>query len=206
MDFQSIRTIEHACAGCSVVKACCCSKYEILVDRLELKRILQALPEAAKLCQNLKTGGKYENVFEEAENGFFSIDTLDNGLCVFAYRKDRMIRCSLHSTEISLGLPLGALKPKVCILWPLTFNQKGNALTVHHDALSFACNQPRQQSSRHVSSELLQTIGYFRTGGFGSKSVEMKKRKKIKIKSMPDRNFLKTGIKDNKRGNSRRIR
>ncbi len=186
VDLPSIRSIDHACTGCSGTANCCCSKYEILVDDAELNRIMQALPEAAKLCPHLKTDDGYDNVFEEAEGRLNSIDTREDGLCVFAYSAGPMIRCSLHTVEASLGLPLGSLKPKVCLLWPLTFSQAGDVLTLHDDAFSFGCNSRRKNPTRRISPALLETIGHFCAGDFSARSVEKAKgNKKYRLKLGP---------------------
>jgi hypothetical protein len=160
IDFKSIRSIDHVCTGCSEVATCCCAKYEVCVNDAELNRIIQVLPEAAQFCPHLKTDGGYDNVFEETESGLYVIDTMENDLCVFAFVTDRMIRCSLHAVEASLGLPLGSVKPKMCVLWPLTFSEGGDVLTLHDDALSFGCNSRRKNPSHRISPALLRTIGH----------------------------------------------
>jgi hypothetical protein len=165
VDVKTIRSIDHECAGCSKATKCCCAKYDICVTEAELQRIIPVLPEAAKFCPHLKTNAEYVNFFEEAEKGFYAMDTLENDLCVFAYKNDEgLIRCSLHTIEINHGLPLGSVKPAVCILWPLTFSPRGNVLTVHDDALSFRCNSRRKKPSNYISPDLLQTINLFAGG------------------------------------------
>ncbi|HEY5038996.1 MAG TPA: hypothetical protein VIJ93_08005, partial [bacterium] len=96
-----------------------------------------------------------------AEKGHYAIDTHENGLCVFAFKSNGLIRCSLHAVETRLGLPLGTVKPGVCILWPLTFSDKGDVLTLHDDALACACSSPRKKPSNHISPALLETIRHF---------------------------------------------
>jgi hypothetical protein len=161
VDFKAVCSIDHECVGCSEVTKTCCAKYDVCVTEAELKRIIPVLPEAAKLCEHLKTDDGYANVFEEAEKGNYSIDTHENGLCVFAFVKNGLIRCSLHAVETELGLPLGTVKPAVCILWPLTFSEKGDVLTLHDDALSCECSSPRKKPSRLVSPALQETIRHF---------------------------------------------
>lgn len=161
LDLKSVCSIDHECTGCAEVSKTCCAKYDVCVTEAELKRIIPVLPEAAKLCPHLKTEDSYANVFEEAEKGHYAIDTHENGLCVFAYRKNGLIRCSLHSVEQNLGLPLGSVKPAVCILWPLTFSETGERLTLHDDALSCGCSTPRAKPSGQVSPALLETIRHF---------------------------------------------
>lgn len=161
VDLKAICSIDHECVGCAEVAKCCCAKYDVSVTEAELKKIIPVLPEAAQYCPHLKTEDGYANVFEEAENGLHSIDTHDNGLCVFAFKSQGLIRCSLHAVEISRRLPLGTVKPKMCVLWPLTFSEKGDVLTLHDSALSCACSSPRKKPSRRVSPGLRETIRYF---------------------------------------------
>lgn len=161
VDLKAIRTIDHECVGCSTAAKSCCAKYDVCVTDAELKRIIPVLPEISKLCPHLKTEEGYANVFEEVEKGFYSIDTHDDGLCVFAHKTDGLIRCSLHTVEKNLGLPLGSVKPSVCILFPLTFSEAGNVLTLHDDALGCDCSSLRQKPSNLVSPELLATIRHF---------------------------------------------
>jgi hypothetical protein len=161
VDLKAICSIDHECVGCSVVSKCCCAMYDVCVSEEELQRIIPVLPEAAELCPHLKTEEGYANVFEEAEKGHYAIDTHENGLCVFAYKTKGLIRCSLHAVEAKHGLPLGSVKPGVCILWPLTFSEDGNALTLHDNALSCECSSPRKEPSKAVSPALIETIRHF---------------------------------------------
>lgn len=161
VDLKAIRSIDHECAGCPPSVKCCCAAYDVCVNDAEINNIIPALPEAAKFCPRLKTGGGYANVFEEAEKGLYSIDTDDNGLCVFAYAAKGLLRCSLHTVEKSLGLPPGSVKPGVCLLFPLTFSGDGGVLTLHEDALSWGCSKLRKKPSRRISPALLETIRLF---------------------------------------------
>jgi hypothetical protein len=161
IDYKSICSIDHKCVGCTTVTESCCAKYDVTVTEAELKRIIPVLPEVAKLCPHLKTGDGYANVFEEAEKGNYAIDTHDDGLCVFAFKTNGLIRCSLHAVETKLGLPLGSVKPAVCILWPLTFSDNGKVLTLHDNALSCACSSERKKPSNRISPALLETIRHF---------------------------------------------
>jgi hypothetical protein len=150
VDLKAICTIDHECVGCSTVAKSCCAKYDVCVTDAELQRII-----------TVKTDDGYANVFEEAEKGFYSIDTHDDGLCVFAHKADGLIRCSLHTVEKDLGLPLGSVKPSVCILFPLTFSGADNVLTLHDDALGCDCSSLRKKPSNLVSPHLLATIRHF---------------------------------------------
>ncbi len=161
IDLKAICSIDHECRGCSEVSESCCAKYDVCVSEEGLKKIIPYLPEAAKFCPHLKTDDGFANVFEKAEKGVYAIDTHDNGLCVFAYEANGLIRCSLHTIEKNLDLPLGTIKPEVCILWPLTFSDSGDVLTLHDDALSCACSSPREIPSIRISPDLLKTIQHF---------------------------------------------
>lgn len=161
LDLKAICSIDHECVGCPTAAKSCCAMYDVCVSGEELNRIIPFLPEAAQRCPHLKTEEGYANVFEEAEKGQFSIDTHENGLCVFAFKADGLIRCSLHAIEEDLGLPRGSVKPAVCILWPLTFSEKGDALTLHDKALSCDCSSLRKIPSDRISPALLETIRHF---------------------------------------------
>jgi hypothetical protein len=162
VDTEKICTIDHICVGCADVTKSCCAKYDVCVSEAELQRIIPVMPEVSRYCSHLKTDDGYANVFEEAEKGNYAIDTHENGLCVFAYTADNgLIRCSLHTVEKDLGLPLGSVKPAVCILFPLTFSEKGNVLTLHDDALGCDCSSRRKKLSNVISPDLVATIQHF---------------------------------------------
>ena len=161
VDVKAICTINHECVGCSTAAKSCCAKYDVCVTDAELQRIIPFMPEISKLCPHLKTKEEYANVFEEAEKGFHSIDTHDDGLCVFAHKADGLIRCALHTVEKNLGLPLGSVKPSVCILFPLTFSGGGDVLTLHDDALGCECSSLKKTPSSLISPDLLATIRHF---------------------------------------------
>jgi hypothetical protein len=158
VDYKTIRTIDHECGGCSEIGKTCCARYDVCVTGAEIKKIIPFLPEAAKFCPHLKEKKGYANVFEEMENGLHTIDTRENGLCVFAFRNEGLIRCSLHKVEMSHGLRLGSVKPKMCVLWPLTFSPDGRVLTLHDNALFCEGSSLRKKPSRRISPAFLETI------------------------------------------------
>ncbi len=166
LDLKAICSIDHECTGCSTIENCCCAKYDVCVSEAEVERIIPFLPEAAKFCPHLKTEAGYDNVFEEADESSYSIETHENDLCVFAYESNGLFRCSLHTVELSQGLPPGSVKPAVCMLYPLTFSERGDVLTLHDDALFCACSSLRKKSSNEISPALLETIRHF--GGSAS--------------------------------------
>ena len=158
VDVESLLSLENRCNGCAGGEKCCCASYEVCVTTAELKRIIKVLPEAAKLCPHLLTVGGYDNVFEEEEPGLYSIDTTEDGLCLFAYRSHGRIHCSLHTVAMTLGLPLEEVKPKVCLLWPMHFSDGDEVLAMIDDAFLFSCNTRKAPGSRSLSPGFVEAI------------------------------------------------
>ena len=158
VDIESLLSMENTCTGCAKGQKCCCSSYEVCATTAEVKRIIRVLPAAAEYCPHLLTAGGYDNVFDEEEPGLFTIDTTEDGLCVFGYWSRGRTHCSLHTVAMQLGLPLEQVKPKVCLLWPLHFSDGEEVLALIDDALQFACNRPTASGSRSVSPGFLETI------------------------------------------------
>lgn len=168
VDLASILSLDHVCTGCVKGEPCCCATYEVCVTTAEMNRIIQILPEAAKLCPHLRTDGRYDNVFEEVEPGLYAIDTDEGGLCLFAYVSDHKLRCSLHTVGKTLGLPLNQVKPKACLLWPMNFSEGDEVLSLTGDALSFRCNSQRRKQSRRLCSAFVEAIELVYGEGFGT--------------------------------------
>jgi hypothetical protein len=168
VDVESLLLLENRCNGCARGERCCCASYEVCVTTAELKRIIRILPEAAKFCPHLLTRGGYDNVFEQEEPGLFSIDTTEDGLCLFAYQSHHRIHCSLHTVAVRLGLPLEKVKPKVCLLWPMHFSEGDEVLAIINDAFQFTCNTRRASGSRSLSRGFVETIEQVYGEGCGS--------------------------------------
>jgi hypothetical protein len=158
IDLASLRSVEHDCDCCASGESCCCSTYEVCVTAAEMRRIIRIMPEAVKFCPHLERSDGYDNVFEYVEPGLYAIDTTEDGLCLFAYRAKRKTRCALHSVGVERGIPLSAVKPKACLLWPLTFSEGAEALSLTDDALLFHCNRPKQKGSSPLSSSFTDAI------------------------------------------------
>ncbi len=158
MDVEALLRLENNCNGCARGDKCCCSSYEVCVTTAEIRRIIKVLPEAAKFCPHLLTTGGYDNVFEEEEPGLYSIDTNEDGLCLFAYWSEGRTHCSLHTVALTLRLPLEEVKPKVCLLWPLHFSDGDEVLSLISDAFEFRCNTRRAPGSCSMSSGFIETI------------------------------------------------
>lgn len=158
VDVGSLLSFENRCGGCARGDTCCCSSYEVCVTTEEMKRIIKVLPEAARYCSHLATAGGYDNVFEQEEPGLFSIDTDEDGLCLFAYWFRGRIRCSLHTVAMERGWPLERVKPKVCLLWPMHFSEGEEVLALISDAFQFSCNTRKEAGSGEMSPGLLEAI------------------------------------------------
>ncbi len=158
VDIESLLSIENHCGGCAGGERCCCSSYEVCVTTAELKRIIRVLPEAARFCPHLLIAGGYDNVFEQEEPGLYSIDTTEDGLCLFAYWSHHRIHCSLHTVAVTLGFPLAQVKPKVCLLWPMHFSEGNEVLAVIDDAFLFSCNSKKAPGSLSLSPGFIDAI------------------------------------------------
>ena len=158
VDVESLLSIENRCNGCVRGEKCCCASYEVCVSTVEMKRIIKFLPEAARYCPHLLTARGYDNVFEEEEPGLYSIDTTEDGLCLFAYWSKGRTHCSLHTVAMKLGLPLAQVKPKVCLLWPMHFSDGDEVLAVISDAFQFKCNVRRAPGSHSLSRGFIEAV------------------------------------------------
>ena len=169
VDLESLRSVEHRCRGCAEDEPCCCSSYEVCVTDAEMRQIIEVLPEAAKLCPHLKTDQGYDNVFEYVEPGLHALDTTEDGLCLLAYVADHTIRCSLHTAGTNLGLPLGKVKPKACLLWPMSLSEGDEVLLLDGDALSFRCTARRRKRSHSLSPAFVEAVELVYGDGTGAR-------------------------------------
>jgi hypothetical protein len=159
VDLDALTMFYHACSGCPQDVFCCCARYDICINTLEMERVIAYLPQVAHYIPQLMTDDGYDNVFEEIGTDLFRIDTQDDDLCVFAYHEHRATRCALHRVALDMGLPVHALKPQACLLWPLALSETAPyILSVHVDAPQFTCNHPRpKQKSLHPSIHAIIT-------------------------------------------------
>ncbi|MBS3820280.1 MAG: DUF3109 family protein [Phycisphaerae bacterium] len=138
---DALMGLSHCCqpAQCAG-KGSCCGAYEVHVAPRELTSIIGLMKEARTLSRRLQD----EEVFEEAEDGLV-LGSDDDGVCVFAYRsRNGQMLCALHSLALKHGIEPGAVKPKSCLLWPLTLSQgPPRHLSTIDDAFDWPCNGPR---------------------------------------------------------------
>ena len=166
IDLKALRSIRHRCRpGDCKGRPNCCSRFQIHVGEKELETIVGFLPLAEKYAPSIGGDGGYDNVFEEAEDGCFLIDTDEDEQCVFAYasRKGEIL-CSLHSAAIDLGLPPADVKPRCCSLWPLALtNDPQPMLSINNLCDAFPCNH-RKAVPRGIDAGIQETIRtYFGT-------------------------------------------
>ena len=160
VDVHALATISHACRGCAPARRCCCASYDVCMTAREMRTVIGMLPYAAEYCPSIREGGDYANIFEETEDGLYSLDTDEHGLCVLAYRSEAGVRCALHSAALCRGISPSSVKPLACTLWPLTLSEASNAhLAICGDALAFTCTRSRIRQRRAISPAILQTIG-----------------------------------------------
>jgi hypothetical protein len=178
-DLGALLSIEHACHGCAKDERCCCAAYEVCVSAAEMERIIQVLPDAAEFCPHLGTDKGYDNVFEKVSPGLYAIDTTEDGLCLFAYETRGKVHCSLHTVALDQGLPLARVKPKACILWPLSFSEGDEVLSITDDALSFNCNTRKVRGRRSPSAAFIEAIEMVYGEGCGA-ALEQAAGKKVR--------------------------
>ena len=111
-------------------------------------------------------------MFEEEEPGLYSIETTEDGLCVFAYWSSGRTHCSLHTAASTLGLPLEQVKPKVCLLWPMHFSDGDKFLGMISDAFEFSCNVPQAPGSRSLSPGFVEALDLVYGAGSGMQAQD----------------------------------
>jgi hypothetical protein len=125
-----------------------------------MRIITGAMPFAAEFQPALKNHGRFLNVFDETDDGLFALDTNKNGLCVFSYASAGGIRCALHSAAVKLGVAPAALKPAVCVLWPMTFiDAPDSCLGISESAFDFDCCHKAGRKRKTISPALLASVG-----------------------------------------------
>lgn len=179
VDVPALMSIQHRCQPgvCKEVPSCC-SCFQIHVDEKELETIVGFLPLAEKYTASIGSAQEYDNVFDEAEDGYFIIDVDENEKCVFAYSPPTgETLCSLHSAALDIGLLPVDVKPRCCSLWPLALAEGPEpVLSVNAQFASFPCNRkkPVQEGiddnvqemirvyfGESFLSELLAKTGYY---------------------------------------------
>lgn len=172
-----ICSIAHHCNGCAGESKRCCSSYEVTVNRTERQNIDGCIKMASRFCPGLLSDEGYENVFDPISRNLFSIDTNDDGVCVFAYDKDTMLLCSLHSAAQKTGISFKEVKPLSCLLWPLTLSEGSiPVLSLQDDAFEFTCNTRTCCTSFALSPSIALNIEWAFGSAFKAKVLEAVER------------------------------
>jgi hypothetical protein len=160
VNLASLLELQHECRpGACTLNHCCCSTYEVCITDRELQTLTGWLPYAAKFCPHIKAKDGYDNIFEELGGRLHAIDTTDDGRCLLAYVHNGSLRCSLHSAAEKTGIPPHNVKPRSCILWPLTLSSgRPPRLSVDPNAYTFACCTRRKGLGAGVSPAIIQTV------------------------------------------------
>ena len=162
VEVKEIASLAHNCDGCinKDFRQSCCATYEVCITADEMEAIVGVLPEVVKYCPELRDEDNFHNVFEETEDGLISLDTTEEGLCVFAYEDSGELRCSLHSIAVELKVPVQQIKPSVCLLWPLSVaDDKPRRLSIADDALEFHCNTQQDPGELPLDVVVFNSIG-----------------------------------------------
>jgi hypothetical protein len=159
IDVAGICSVNHNCNCCEGESKNCCSSYEVTVTGREMKNIIGYMPMATRFCSQLKTDNDLENVFERVQGRLYSIDTNDDGSCVFSYFEKGKIVCSLHAVAAHMGIPFRKVKPESCLLWPLAiFEGESRILSIDDDIFEFRCNTPRRKGTMSLCPSIADNI------------------------------------------------
>ena len=161
IDLDSLKTLHHKCDGCThrSIGVSCCNRFEVCVTKSEMCKIVGIIPYIVKYCRHLLVNDEFDNVFDEAEDGLYTIDTHINGLCVFAYRNNGRILCGIHSVADILGLNWYNLKPLSCVLWPLSISKDSSPMiSIDESARCFHCNNVVLNKSTCLDSSVIQIL------------------------------------------------
>ena len=158
VDIDALGQLAHECLPslCSSASSCC-GAYEITISESEMPVLVGSMAIASRYATHLSPS---DNILEEVDDRRLALETHENGLCLFAYRKSNAMLCSLHSAALEMGLPPHRVKPTSCALWPLALcENKAPLLTVQDDAYDFPCNKKRRGKKLHAGVlEIIQSI------------------------------------------------
>jgi hypothetical protein len=167
VDVHALGSIEHECRP----ELCreggvCCAGYDICVEEWELDKLSDGVALATNYAPHLADGPP---PFSHAFGDLYSLDTDEDGLCVYAWKDERgSVLCSIHSAALDRGLDLREVKPRPCLLWPLA--ESGSEppyLSVDPEAFKYPCNRRRPFDGR-LHESIRQHVGYL----FGEEFLE----------------------------------
>jgi hypothetical protein len=122
---------DKAAKHCVKHKQCCCGIFFVETTKRNVDRIFNILDVVSYFCPHLKDGKGYLNPFEENEDNRYSIETKENGYCMFSYLdKVGALRCGIHSAALKLKAEPFFYKPLECSIWPVRIFEEKNSKTV----------------------------------------------------------------------------
>lgn len=144
VDLHEVASLAHHCdpSLCGPPDSCC-ADHDVWIGDRERERIVRALPAAARFARHL-VGTEASEVFSPLGEDAWAIAHREDGFCVFAYRRGRQVRCSLHSAALQAGREALKAKPECCALWPLALaSSRPPVLMVQAGAYAYPCNERR---------------------------------------------------------------
>jgi len=172
VDLKALSSIKHSCTSNNCkISQCCCSHYEVIINKAELSNIINVIHHASKYSRILRLDKGFDNVFEDEGRNTYSIDKNDKGFCVFGYKaKERKVSCSLHKLAVDMKIPINSVKPLACILWPLALVESDPlVLSVQEEVSIFPCNQGRTSPTFLLDRDIAQNIEMAFGGSFLNK-------------------------------------
>lgn len=129
----------------------CCGRYDLWIGAEERDRLFQFEKQITRLCSGNRKKSIQENVRQIAPRTY-SVEKGADGLCAFTCRgAGGEVLCALHRLALERGIPPERLKPRPCILWPLSTTSSSPAvLSVQEGVLRFPCNATRQNTEEPV--------------------------------------------------------
>jgi hypothetical protein len=107
-------------------KGACCtleSQYGAPVEKDEIKKIDELLPQILKFLSDEKRSEIETNGFWEEKHGSLMIKSINNKDCVFSYFEDRVARCSIE--KLYNEGKVNFQKPISCHLFPIRISNFG---------------------------------------------------------------------------------
>jgi hypothetical protein len=160
VNIDAICSIKHECVpGSCDVDKCCCSRYEVRVTPHEMEKVIDYMPMAAEFVPYLRPDLLTDNLFIHHKDDIFAIGRDERGFCSFSYDSNGEIFCALHSVALKLNRPVNQVKPKSCILWPLSIPTVDPwYLTIDAQAFTFPCNTKRKENNTYPYETIIDII------------------------------------------------
>jgi Protein of unknown function (DUF3109) len=146
---------------CTKNKKCCCGIFFVDTTAKKVKRIFDIFDSISEFCPALKDGNKYVNPFEEDENNRYSVETKDDGYCIFSYfDKTAALKCAIHSAALKLDADPFFYKPLPCAIWPVTvFKEKDDRTIVCLDTeTQSTCLKKKNNIDNTIDPALLKNL------------------------------------------------